>query len=69
MDRGRNCNPSLHCTLAAYTASFVPSPLLLLGIPALICLSCLFVKQHSVLDLPTSLAFGFSIGAVVNHLI
>jgi hypothetical protein len=68
MDRGRNCNPSLHCTLAAYTASFVPSTFLLLGIPALICLSCLFVKQHSVLDLPISLVFGFLVGAIVNHL-
>jgi hypothetical protein len=68
MDRGRNCCPSLHCTLAAYTASFAPSPILLLGIPALICLSCLFVKQHSVLDLPISLVFGFSAGSVVNHL-
>ena len=69
MDSGRNCCPSLHCTLAAYTASFVPSISLLFAIPALICLSCLFVKQHSVLDLPTSLVFGFSMGAAVNYLI
>jgi hypothetical protein len=69
MDQGRNCCPSLHCTLAAYTASFVPSTILLLAIPALICLSCLFVKQHSVLDLPSSLIFGFSMGAFVNYLL
>jgi hypothetical protein len=69
LDQGRNCNPSLHCTLAAYTASFVPSPLLVVGIPALISLSCLFVKQHSVRDLPGSLVFGFAMGAFVNHMI
>jgi hypothetical protein len=69
LDNGRNCCPSLHCSFAAYTASLVPSSVLLIAIPALICLSCLFVKQHSVIDLPPSVLFGFVAGAIVNHLI
>src|SRR5215469_14684384 len=69
LDRGRNCCPSMHCTLAAYTATFIPSLLLVFFIPALISLSCVFVKQHSVIDLPGSLAFGFAIGVIVNQFV
>jgi hypothetical protein len=68
MDKGQNCCPSLHCTLAAYTATFIPSVALLFLIPALICLSCVLVKQHSIIDLPGGLAFGFVIGFVANQL-
>jgi hypothetical protein len=68
-DLGRNCCPSLHCTLSAYAATFIPSHIFLFAMPALICLSCIFVKQHSVVELPVSLLFGFVIGFIVKQLI
>jgi hypothetical protein len=69
LDQGRNSCPSMHCTLAAYAATFVPSHTLLVAIPALICLSCIFVKQHSVVDLPVSLVFGYVSGSVVHQIV
>jgi hypothetical protein len=67
-DVGVNCCPSLHCALTAYAASFIPSYTILFVTPIVISLSCSFVKQHSVLELPASLIFGFIIGFVVNQL-
>ena len=61
-DNGRSCLPSLHCALAAYASTFVPSSIALLLLPGLIGLSCLFVKQHALLDLPPGLTIGFSSG-------
>ncbi len=69
LDNGRACFPSLHCALAAYAATLLPSGWFLLGMPAVVGLSCLFVKQHSVVELPASFAFGFLIGALVNAIL
>jgi len=66
-DTGLNCFPSLHCALSAYAATFLPSPTLRIVPPVLVCMSCVFVKQHSVLDFPLGLFLGLVIGAIVNH--
>ena len=65
-DSGRCCFPSMHCSLAAYSAIFLPTWWASLIAPFVVALSCLFVKQHSVLEIPFSLIFGFVVGAVVK---
>jgi hypothetical protein len=67
LDNGRACFPSLHCALSAYSATFVPYKPAAIGIPIVVSLSCVFVKQHSVLDIPVSLALGL-ICSMISHL-
>jgi hypothetical protein len=65
-DNGRTCLPSLHCVLAAYSASFLPTSPFSLLIPVLVSISCVFVKQHSVLEIIPSLVIGYLWGWVVK---
>ena len=60
LDNGRNCFPSMHCSITTYAGlSLVP----ILGIYSyvimfIICISCLFVKQHQILDIPSGILVG-----------
>lgn len=66
MDNGRTCIPSLHCALSAYSATFLPNLTLTIVIPVLVSISCVFVKQHSIVDQPGSLMLGFTFGFAIN---
>lgn len=65
-DNGRACFPSLHCALSAYSATFIPYWPAVIIFPILISLSCVFVKQHSISDIPVSLALGGVCGIIVH---
>lgn len=62
-DNGRNCMPSMHCSVAMYVSMVLyPS----IGNAAfvfagLIAISCLFVKQHQMADIIPGLALGWAI--------
>lgn len=61
-DQSSNCFPSMHVSVAMLTALHaLPSmgPVVFL-FPVLIALSCIFTKQHYLLDLP----FGAALGAL-----
>ncbi len=58
-DIGLSCFPSLHCAFAAYVAATLPVGALALFVILAVSLSCVFVKQHSVLDVPLSLLLGW----------
>lgn len=70
LDNGRNCFPSMHCSVATYVGLILVPVLgfysyLFIGI---ICISCLFVKQHQVLDIIPGVLLGwfvFSISPMV----
>jgi membrane-associated phospholipid phosphatase len=60
-DDRSNCFPSMHCSVAMLTALHLlphlgPSIFIF---PALIGLSCLFTKQHFVIDVPFGIALGW----------
>ena len=62
IDGRSNCFPSMHCSVAMLTAlHLVPhfGPVIF-AFPALIGLSCLFTKQHFVIDVPFGLALGWT---------
>lgn len=59
-DQENNCFPSMHCSLATYISLFMTP---LMGIYSwvfiiLISLSCLFTKQHNILDVIAGVALG-----------
>jgi len=67
LDNGRNCFPSMHCSVATYTIlilmpliSYYSFMLLLL-----IIISCLFVKQHQIADIVPGVLLGWIVYAVV----
>ena len=66
LDDGICCVPSLHAAHAAYASVFYPSPYALVVVPVLVCVSALFVKQHSIVDFPLGLAIGFGVGTLVK---
>jgi hypothetical protein len=57
-DDGRACLPSMHCALAAYSATLLPPSPINYAIPLAVAASCLLVKQHSFWDTPAGLALG-----------
>lgn len=60
-DDRTNCFPSMHCSVATLTALHL-YPLLGPGVftfPLLIGLSCLFTKQHFLIDVPAGVALGW----------
>ncbi len=65
-DNGRNCMPSMHCSVAMYI-SLVLFPVIgnaswvFMG---LIAISCLFVKQHQMADIPPGIALGWAVWSV-----
>ena len=57
-----NCFPSMHCSVAMLTALHL-LPLVgptIFAFPALIGLSCVFTKQHFVIDVPGGLTLGWA---------
>ena len=65
-DTGLSCFPSLHCAFAAYAAVTLPFGLLTLLLPLIISASCMFVKQHSIVEIPGSLIIGGIWGLAVR---
>jgi hypothetical protein len=68
LDRGANCMPSMHMSVAMYVSLLLFPSLsyyaflfvLLIGV------SCLLVKQHVMLDLPPGIALGWLVHAAVT---
>jgi membrane-associated phospholipid phosphatase len=60
-DASSNSFPSMHVSVAMLTALHLHSRLgpWVFGFPILIALSCLFTKQHYVVDLPAGAALGW----------
>lgn len=60
-DAASNCFPSMHTSVAMLTALFALPALgpIAYAFPILIGLSCLFTKQHYLLDLPSGAALGW----------
>ncbi|MBN2281307.1 MAG: phosphatase PAP2 family protein [Candidatus Marinimicrobia bacterium] len=70
LDNGRNCFPSMHCSVATYVGLLLVPVLghyayLFIGI---IAVSCLLVKQHQVLDIIPGILLGWFV-YFVNPLI
>ncbi|MBN1559495.1 phosphatase PAP2 family protein [candidate division KSB1 bacterium] len=71
LDNGRNCFPSMHCSVATYVGLLLVP---VLGVfsylfIAIICISCLFVKQHQIMDIVPGVLLGwlvFSIAPMVG---
>jgi membrane-associated phospholipid phosphatase len=61
IDAQSNCFPSMHVSVAMLTALhlYLRFGLWTIAFPALIGLSCLFTKQHYVLDIPAGAALGW----------
>ncbi|MCF7809242.1 MAG: phosphatase PAP2 family protein [Candidatus Marinimicrobia bacterium] len=60
LDNGRNCFPSMHCSIATYVGLLL---IPVIGIYsyvfiAIICVSCLFVKQHQIIDIIPGVLLG-----------
>ena len=61
MDNGRNCFPSMHCSIAIY-AALILAPTFsyyALLIVALTCSSSLLVKQHQIVDVLAGMLLGW----------
>ncbi len=60
-DAASNCFPSMHTSVAMLTALFALPTIgpIAFAFPLLIGLSCLFTKQHYLLDLPSGAALGW----------
>ena len=61
-DAASNCFPSMHVSVATLTALHAQPTLgpIALTFPLLIALSCVFTKQHYLLDLPAGAALGWT---------
>lgn len=69
-DAPSNCFPSMHvsvATLTAFHASAALGPAVFL-FPALIALSCVYTKQHYLVDLPAGAALGWGAWRVFHLL-
>lgn len=60
-DDSSNCFPSMHVSVATLTACLAYSTLgpWVILFPVLIALSCIFTKQHYLLDIPTGALLGY----------
>jgi len=69
-DAPSNSFPSMHTSVATLTALhlFPQLGVWAFGFPALIALSCLFTKQHYVLDLPAGAALGWFSFLIFQHI-
>jgi hypothetical protein len=67
VDNGRNCMPSMHCSVAMLVAMMIYPVFSYYSFifVALIALSCLFVKQHQLLDLLPGILLGFLVYVLV----
>lgn len=61
-DDSSNCFPSMHVSVATLTALLAYSTLgpWVFLFPVLIALSCMFTKQHYIIDLPAGAALGWA---------
>jgi membrane-associated phospholipid phosphatase len=61
LDARSNSFPSMHTSVAMLTALYLQPHFgaWVFGFPALIALSCLFTKQHYLVDLPAGAALGW----------
>lgn len=69
-DNGRNCMPSMHCSVAMYV-SMVLYPVIgnwAWVFAGLIAISCLFVKQHQIADIAPGLLLGWAVFSVAPTL-
>lgn len=67
IDNGRNCFPSMHCSLATYVG-LILMPFIsyyALIIVLLIVVSCLFVKQHQIVDIITGIFLGWVVYSII----
>jgi len=67
-DMRSNSFPSMHTSVATLTALHL-YPLfgeLVLAFPVLIGLSCLFTKQHYLMDIPTGASLGYAVFMIVR---
>lgn len=65
-DNGRNCMPSMHCSVAMYV-SLVLYPAIgnwAFVFTGLIAISCLFVKQHQIADILPGILLGWAVYSV-----
>lgn len=62
-DKSSNCFPSMHTSVAMLTALFAWPQFGAWGLafPTLIGISCMFTKQHYLLDLPAGAALGWGV--------
>ena len=65
-DNGRNCMPSMHCSVAMYVTLVLYPAIgnwswVFIG---LIAISCLFVKQHQMVDILPGIALGWAVWSV-----
>jgi membrane-associated phospholipid phosphatase len=69
-DATSNCFPSMHVSVAMLTAMFLAPHMgqLAYTFPALIAVSCLFTKQHYVVDLPFGAGLGWGVFQVTAAL-
>ncbi len=67
LDNGRNCFPSMHCSVAMYAALIMLPTLSYYALLVVLVtsLSGLFVKQHQILDIPAGIALGMGVHALV----
>lgn len=67
IDNGRNCMPSMHCSVATLIGLILLPTLsyFAYGFIALIALSCLFVKQHQILDLVPGILLGWFVFVLI----
>lgn len=71
LDNGRNCFPSMHCSVATYVGLLLVPVLgfysyIFIGI---IALSCLLVKQHQVLDIPPGILLGWFVNWIMPMIV
>ncbi|MBI2654412.1 phosphatase PAP2 family protein [Candidatus Woesearchaeota archaeon] len=67
LDNGRNCFPSMHCSVATY-AGLILLPVMSyysLIFIFLIAISCLFVKQHQVADILPGILLGWLVYTII----
>jgi len=66
-DKGRACMPSMHCAICSYVCAFLFPVIgdLSYAFVALIALSCLFVKQHQILDIVPGILLGLAVNWVI----
>lgn len=67
-DKSSNCFPSMHTSVAMLTALYAMPYIGLWSLlfPILIALSCIFTKQHYLIDLPTGAALGWGVFYIAN---
>jgi len=70
-DARSNSFPSMHTSVAMLTALFLQPHfgMLVFAFPVLIGLSCLFTKQHYVIDIPAGAALGWMAHGLFNVLL